>query len=305
MLRSFKDILDAARQGGAKRLVVPSPDAADLLLLSEASAAGLVFPCLVGDGDAMKAMVDASPLAGKKYEIVDEHDHHQVLNRALGMLHTDAGDMLMQGTLPAQTVLHALHDKGKGMLPRGGLMSFVSVFPLLKKERLILVTDTFINNHPSIAEKQQILSNALKLARILGIEAPKVAVLAAIEQINPGIPSTLSAAVLSKMSERRQFGDAVVEGPLDIDCALSRVAAERKGVKSVVTGDVDVCLVPEIDTGHLMAEALVFFGKMHMAGVVMGTIKPAILHLPFVSREDRLVQIALACLLKEKGGSHE
>jgi len=114
----------------------------------------------------------------------------------------------------------------------------------------------------------------------------------------------LSAAILSKMSERRQFGDAVVEGPLDIDCALSRAAAERKGVNSIVTGEVDIYLVPEIDTGFLMAEALVFFGKMKTAGVVMGTSKPVILDLAFVSREDRLARIALACLLDGEGGSY-
>jgi len=303
MAHSFKDILERARLGGTKRLVIPCPEEKDVLLLSEASAARLTSPCFVGDKDAIKNIVDESPLAEKEYEIVKENDPQLALSRALEILHGHDGDILMQGGIPAQMVLHALHDKSRGMLPKGSIMSFVSVFPLLKGEKLILVTDTYINSHPSVAEKQQILTNCLKLARILGIEAPKVAVLAAIEQVNPGIPSTLSAAILSKMSERRQFGDAIVEGPLDIDCALSRTAAERKGVKSIVTGDADIYLVPEIDTGYLMAEALVFFGRMQMAGVVMGTIKPVILNLPFVSKGDRLVQIALACLLSKDGGS--
>ncbi|HOO47590.1 MAG TPA: phosphate acyltransferase [Deltaproteobacteria bacterium] len=298
MVRSFKDILDKALLGGAKRLVVPCPRKEDALLLYEASAAGLIFPCFVGNGEAIKNLVDESPLAEKEYEIVKENDPHLALGKALEILHTHDGGILMQGGIPAHTVLHALHDKSRGMLPKGGIMSFVSVFPLLMGEKLILVTDTYINNHPTVAEKQQILTNALNLARILGIEAPKVAVLAAIEQVNPSIPSTLSAAILSKMSERRQFGDAIVEGPLDIDCALSRTAAERKGVKSTVTGEADVYLVPEVDTGHLMAEALVFFGKMKMLGVVMGTSKPVILDLPFVSLEGRLAQIAMACLLE-------
>ena len=305
MLNSFNDIIEAARQKGAQIIVVPNPETDDVLLLAEASAAGLIIPCFVGEGKAIKAMVDGSSLAAEKYELVDVHDPHHAMDRALDMLHNNVGDILMQGNIPTQMVLHALHDKHKGMIPKGGLPSFVSVFSMQKKEKLFLVTDTFINNHPSVAEKQQILSNALKLALIMGMKAPKVAALAAIEQVNPGIPSTLSAAILSKMSERRQFGDAIVEGPLDIDCALSRVAAERKGVKSMVTGDVDIYLVPEIDTGYLMAEALVFFGKMKMAGVVMGTSKPVILNLPFISREDRLIQIALACLLNEEGGSIE
>jgi phosphate butyryltransferase len=163
------------------------------------------------------------------------------------------------------------------------------------------VTDTFINNRPTLAEKQLILEHALRLAGVLGIEAPKVAALAAIEQINLNIPSTLDAAILSKMSERKQFGKAIVEGPLDIDCALSEAAAGRKGLRSVVTGNVDIYLVPEIDTGQLLAEVLVFFGKMNMAGAIMGTTNPVILNLPFVSEEDRMVEISIAALMCEKG----
>jgi phosphate butyryltransferase len=120
---------------------------------------------------------------------------------------------------------------------KGGTASYISVFPLLKREKLILITDTFLNDFPGLVEKQGILNNALQLARRLGIETPNVAVLAAIEQVNPGIPSTLDAAILSKMGERRQFGKAVVEGPIDIDCALSKVAADRKGLQMPVTGN--------------------------------------------------------------------
>ncbi len=107
-----------------------------------------------------------------------------------------------------------------------------------------------------------ILENALFLSAILGIDTPKVSVLAAVEQVNPGIPSTLDAAILSKMSERGQFGKALVDGPLDIDCSLSHLAAKRKGINSNVTGNVDIYLVPEIDTGYLLAESLVCFGRI-------------------------------------------
>jgi len=154
-----------------------------------------------------------------------------------------------------------------------------------------------MNNSPSLAEKQIILEHALRLAAILGLDAPKVAALAAIEQVNLNIPSTLDAAILSKMAERKQFGRAVVEGPLDIDCALSEAAAARKGLKSSVTGNVDIYLVPEVDTGHLLAEALVFFGKMETAGAIMGTTNPVIMNLPFVSHKSRIVEIAIASLM--------
>jgi len=210
----------------------------------------------------------------------------------------------MQGGLTQRALMGAVLDEESGM-KKARVVSYASVFQLLKTEKLILVTDTFLNNNPGLIEKQAVLDNALQLERLLGVESPKVAVLAAIEQVNPGIPSTLDAAVLSKMAERRQFGKALVEGPLDIDCALSQAAAGRKGVQSVVTGNVDIYLVPEVDTGYLLAEALVFFGKMPAVGAILGTTKPVILDLPFISDENRVVEIALACVTCRKGGDNE
>lgn len=302
MLSSFHDVICAAMQSGEKKLIVPSPMASDIPLLVEATATGIILPCFVGDGKTVKSLLNNTPLAAGKYNFIEENDPRQVMDKALNALRSGAGDMIMQGSIPSQEILNALHDKHQGMISKGRLISFVSAFSFTKQQKLILLTDTFINDHPTLVEKQQILTNVLQLASTLGIDTPKTAVLAAIEQINPRIPSTLDAAVLSKMAERHQFGNAIVEGPLDIDCALSQVAAERKGVKSIVSGNADIYLVPEIDTGYLLAEALVFFGRMRMAGVVMGTVKPVILNLPFISREDRIAEIALACILQGKGG---
>jgi phosphate butyryltransferase len=302
MLNTFKSILEAAKQEGAKRIVVPFPGGEDIRILSSAASAGLIIPCLIGKEKTLKNMVGKTPLASMDHEIVDENYRKEALRRALAYMRAGHADILMQGGITHQALMNAVLDKESGLKKKGKAASYISLFPLLKREKLILVTDTFLNDHPGIVEKQAILENALQLARTLGIEEPKVAVLAAIEQVNPGIPSTLDAAILSKMAERRQFGKAVVEGPLDIDCALSRVAAGRKGLQSVVTGNVDIYVVPEIDTGHLLAEALVFFGRMQTAGVVMGTIKPVILNLPFVSDENRIVEMALAGLVCRKGG---
>ncbi|MDQ1278245.1 MAG: Phosphate acetyltransferase, partial [Thermodesulfobacteriota bacterium] len=273
-------------------------------LLAAASSAGLIIPILVGASSSLAALVGGSPLAVEKYELGEENDPGRIMRRAVAIVRDGRGDILMQGGAAPRELLEALRDKEQGLLPKGGVPSYVSIFSLLKREKLILVTDTFINSNPTLVEKQQLLMNALQLARLLGIEAPKVAVLAAIEQVNPGIPSTLDAAILAKMGERRQFGKAIVEGPLDIDCALSQVAAGRKGLQSVVTGNVDIYLVPEIDTGQLLAETLVFFGKMQTAGLVMGASKPVILNLPIVAAENRLTEIALACLACRKGGAN-
>jgi phosphate butyryltransferase len=303
MLTSFKEIIDTVRQEGAKRLAIPSVEKRDIALLSMAAGAGLIIPCLLGNGKVIEGMIKKTALKSLDYEIIDQKDRGRALSTAIGLIRANRADMLMQGGHDHQTLMDAVTDEKNG-LKKGKLMSHISVFQLPKQKKLIFVTDTFINNGPTLAEKQMILEHAIRFAAIMKIDAPKVAVLAAIEQINLNIPSTLDAAILSKMSERKQFGKAIVEGPIDIDCALSQAAAARKGLQSPVTGNVDIYLAPEIDTGHLLAEALAFFGKLEFAGAIMGTTNPVIMHLPFVSDESMVVEIAIAALMCKKGGDN-
>jgi phosphate butyryltransferase len=305
MIGTFPEIIAAAKKRTSrKRVVLPSPDRQQIDIMGKAVAINLIFPVLIGDGKKIEGLVKAVPLLSGDHEIIDERDQSRSLSRAIGMIKENQADILMQGDIEPQTFVHAVLDTKNGLLS-SKLASFVSVFQLLKRNKLILVTDTYINNTPSLPDKQMILENALRLAGILEIASPRVAVLAAIEQVNPGIPSTLDAAILAKMGERKQFGDVMVEGPLDIDCALNQKAAARKGVNSIVTGNVDIYLTPEIDTGYALAQLLVFIGRMQMAGVLMGTARPVILDLPFVSVENKIVEIALAVLMAEREDSHE
>ncbi len=297
MAGAFADIIEAAKKKAVKRrLAISSVKKPDMEIISRAAREGLIVPLLVGDGKAAEALVRKSNLASLQHEIVDVKDVGGALRTAMELVREGRADMLMQGADDLKKFMNAVLDAKTGLL-KGKLASYISVFQLPTRDKLVLVTDTFVNNYPGVTEKQLILEHAIKLAGLLGIDAPNVAALAAIEQVNPSIPSTLDAAVLSKMSERKQFGNAVVEGPLDIDCALSHLAAGRKGLKSVVTGNVDIYLVPDIESGYLLTQSLVFFGKMEMAGVLMGLTKPVILNLPFVLRENRLVEIALASLI--------
>jgi phosphate butyryltransferase len=300
MIRSFENIFEAAKALKPARLVTSFREA-DLDLICRAAAGGFIIPLLAGNRDAIARMNADSRLASLEYKVVEEEDPKAMLRRAISMIRERRADIIMQGGFNPNAFLAAVLDPGAG-LKKAKTASYVSLFELTESGKLILITDTFINNHPELAEKRFILENALSLSALLGIESPKVAVLAAIEQVNPGIPSTLDAAILSKMSERGQFGKALVEGPLDIDCALSPVAAKRKGIQSDVTGNVDIYLVPEIDTGYLLAESFVCFGRIRAAGIVMGTTNPVIPDVPFVTDECRLVEIALASLALDRGG---
>ncbi|HEX7539902.1 MAG TPA: phosphate acyltransferase, partial [Syntrophales bacterium] len=218
------------------------------------------------------------------------------LGMAIDMLKKGGADILMRGAMDPNRFLQTILDKEKGLL-KERLASLVSVFDPPAVERVTMVTDTYINSFPSVVEKITITENVIRLAGVLGYSSPKIAALSAIEQVNPAIPSTLDAAILSKMAERGQFGNVILEGPLDIDCAVNRRAATRKGVHSAVTGQGDIYLVPNVEAGYLMAQLSVFIGKTPMACALMGTSHSVVLSLPFVPMENRLTEIELAILL--------
>jgi phosphate butyryltransferase len=302
MIGAFRDILTRATDAGEqKRAAIASPGRRHLEILEKAVQAGLIMPVLVGDKKMLEGLRKGTLLAASDCRIIDEPDPAQALACAMALVKNREADILLQGGSDHQTFIDLVSDAKAGLM-NGRLMSYVSLYELPERNKLILVTDTYIQNQPSLADKQWILENALRLAALLEISKPKVAVLAAIEQVNPGIPSTLDAAILSKMADRRQFGDIVLEGPLDIDCALDRKAAARKGVHSEVTGNVDIYLAPEMDTGYSLAQLLVYIGIMPMVGMLMGTGSPVVLDLPLVSKDNKVIEIALAALMAGKGG---
>jgi len=296
MMTSFDQIRKEAKARGKKRAVVaPVPSAMDFSALSAALAEGLVSPIVIGSSDALSSWVKGLGKKASEIEIIEEPDAARALAIAIGMLKKGEADILMRGSLDPMRFLGAVLDKEKGLL-KERVASLVSVFdpPV---DQVTMATDTYINSFPSIVEKITITENVIRLARVLGFSSPKIAALSAIEQVNPAIPSTMDAAILSKMAERGQFGDVTLEGPLDIDCAVSRRAATRKGVHSAVTGHGDIYLVPNVEAGFLMAELSVFIGKTPMACALMGTSHPVVLNLPFVPAENRPTEIALAVLL--------
>jgi phosphate butyryltransferase len=300
MIGSFRDILTKAKDAGKQKCAaIALPDRRHLEMLAAAVQAGLIMPVIVGDQKMLEGLRKGTSLAASGCRIIDEPDPALALARVIALVKKGEADILLQGSTDHQSLIDRVSDAKTGLM-NGRLMSYASLYELPERNKLILITDTYIQNQPSLADKQLILEHALRLAALLEIPKPKVAVLAAIEQVNPGIPSTLDAAILSKMADRNQFGDIVLEGPLDIDCALDRKAAARKGVHSEVTGNVDIYLAPEMDTGYSMAQLLVYIGKMPMAGVLMGTGSPVVLDLPFVSQDNKVIEIALAALMAGK-----
>ncbi len=266
MMRNFKQILEKARDSGRKRLAVPAPRSHRIFqLLEEAEKTGLICPVTAGDPE-----------------------------KAIAMARNGEADMLFQGDAGMKEFIDVLTVKGAGIAERESL-SYVSIFEMPSENRLIMLTDTLIQTFPDIRQKVRILENAIVLAGILGVEKPKIAALSTVELVNFNVPSSVDAAVLAKMSERRQL-KGIIDGPLDIDCASSRERSRRKGLESPVAGQVDIYLLPDIEASYSIAEVLVFLGRRILAGALMGTRVPVVLNLRFESSYSLLLNMALASI---------
>jgi phosphate acetyltransferase len=204
--------------------------------------------------------------------------------------------MLMKGALHSDELLHEVmhHDTG---LRTGRRLSHVFVLSVPGYARPLLVTDAAINIAPTLEDKVSIVQNAIDLAHVLGIETPRVAILAAVETVNPSMPSTLDAAALCKMADRGQIRGGVVDGPLAFDNAVSPAAAKEKGIVSLVAGQADILLVPDIEAGNVLVKQMTFMGGADAAGIVLGARVPIVLTSRADNTRARLASCAVGTLL--------
>lgn len=277
MLRNFKQILEKARGKGRKRLAVPAPRSRRVYqLLEEAEKAGLITPVISSE--------DRS----------DQMLTRDILDGAIAMAKAGDADMVFQGDAAIGDFIDALSAKDAGVTQREAL-SYISLFELPSEDRLIMLTDTMVQDFPNLRQKKTILENAIGFAGTLGIEMPRIAALSVAELINFSVPSSVDAAVLARMSERKQF-KGIIDGPIDIDCSSSREKARRKGLESAVAGQVDIYFIPNIEAAYSIAEVLTFLGGSTPAGVLMGTRFPVVLNLRFESPYSLLLNIAIASI---------
>jgi phosphotransacetylase len=220
--------------------------------------------------------------------------------KAVDLVRTDAADVVMKGHIHTDALMHALLDKNRGLRVPGRRVSHIFLIEISSHPKLLGVTDAAINIAPDLSAKAQILQNAIEFFHVLQIEAPKVAVLSAVETVNPAITSTLDAACLTLMARRGQITGAVVDGPLAFDNAISRKAADEKGISSVVAGDADVLLVPDLVSGNILAKDLEYLAGANAAGIALGLAVPVVL----TSRADpapaRLASLAVAALMHHR-----
>jgi len=259
----------------------------------EASEAGLAAPVLVGPEGKIRAAAEAEGVDISGYRLVPTEHSHAAAREAVALARGGEVDALMQGSLALTELLHAVLDAASGLRTERRL-SHVYAFDVPTYPRLLLLTDAGIHVTPTLEHKRDIVQNAVELARAIGIAQPKVAILSALEQVTPRIPSTLEAAALCKMAERGQITGGVLDGPLAFDDAVSERAESR--VVSAVSGRADVLVVPDLESGSMLAEQLQHLGDAEAASIVPGARVPILPTTPGEAGIARLASLALAGL---------
>ena len=242
----------------------------------EAAKKGLIVPVLVGPEFKIRAVADAECVDISPYRIVSTSHSHESAQKAIAMARAGEVESVMKGSLHTDELMSAVVPSATG-LRTARRISHVFVLDVPAYSRLLLVTDAAINIAPSAKEKMDIAQNAIDLACVLGIEQPKVAILAAVETVNPDMQSTVDAAMLCKMADRGQITGGVLDGPLAFDNAISEEAARVKKIASSVAGKADILLVPNLEAGNILAKQLQYLAGAESAGIVLGTRVPIVL----------------------------
>jgi phosphate acetyltransferase len=261
----------------------------------EAGQLGLITPMLVGPAAKIHEIANASGIDLGETQMVDVSDSHAAARRAVELVREGKAELLMKGSLHTDELLGAVVARETG-LRTGRRLSHVFIMDVPTYHKVLMVTDAAINIAPILEDKVDICQNAIDLAISLGRETPKVAVLAAVETVNSKMPATLDAAALCKMAERGQIRGGLVDGPLAFDNAISKQAAEIKGIQSAVSGDPDILLVPDLESGNILAKQLSFLANADSAGVVLGARVPIILTSRSDTVRSRIASCAVAML---------
>jgi len=262
----------------------------------EAGAKGLIAPILVGPAAKIEEIAIKNGIDIGKARLVDAPHSHAAATKAVELVRQGAAELLMKGSLHTDEILSAVVARETG-LRTGRRISHVFIMDVPTYHKVLIVTDAAINIAPALEDKVDICQNAIDLALSLGVTAPKVAILAAVETVNSKMPATIDAAALCKMADRGQIKGGVLDGPLAFDNAISKEAAKIKGIRSDVAGDPDILLVPDLEAGNMLAKQLSFLANADSAGLVLGARVPIILTSRADSVRSRIASCAVAMLV--------
>jgi phosphate butyryltransferase len=293
--RSFSDFKSRVGQMEKRRIAVAAAEDAEVIkTLKETMELGLAECILVGDKVRIERLMKDEGLDNA--EIIDAPNPIEAALEAACLVRQGNADVLMKGLVNSSDFLKAVLDNEKG-LKTGKILSHLAAFEVPNYTRLQFHTDGGMNPYPDLALKKTIIDNGLEALQKIGINLPKVAVLTANEAVNPKIPSTVDAAELVGLNHRGEFLPCIMEGPISLDVALSKEAAQHKGIQSEISGETDLFIVPNIDAGNMIGKTLIYCAGAKMAGVILGAKSPVVMTSRAENAEGKLNSIIMACAI--------
>lgn len=282
VLKSLNDLKRLVEGGPRKKLVLAAAqDQHSLGAVIRAWKENIIEPILIGDKEGILNICDSQNYDITGVRIIHEPDPEKSVEMAVRMVSSKQADILMKGMIGSSTLLRCVLNKEWG-LRTGKLLSHFALFEVDTYHKVIAVTDVAMNIAPNLQDKIAIVNNSIACLNKLGYTMPKVAVLGAVEMVNENMEATLHAALLSKMNQRDQIKNCIIDGPLAFDNAVSLESAQHKGIRSEVAGDTDLLLMPDIEVGNVLYKSLVFFAKAKVASIILGALVPIVL----TSRSD-------------------
>ncbi len=297
MIPSFIAMSEQIKAGSRQRIAVANAQDKDVLLsLDQAAKSGLAEPLLIGEPQAITALMRQLDIAPDNYEIIAAPDEVEACRMAIRLVREKKADAVMKGLVSTSIILRAILDKENG-IRAGRLLSHIGLFYVEELGRFLIVTDAAMTILPDLEKKRGILDNAVTAARLLGLDEPRVACICAVEKVNPDMPATVDAAELVRLNQKGGIRNCLIGGPLALDNALFAEAAKVKNIVDPVAGKADILLMPNIEAGNTCYKMLAFICQSSAAGLVLGAGAPVILTSRSDNEMTKLNSIILALYL--------
>ncbi len=297
-IKTLDQILNAVRSKPKKRLVAAyANDPHTIEAIYDAYKMGLIEATLVGDKDIILNVCKDLNIAPEIFHIIDVKEDMEAAIKAVELINQGHGDIIMKGTVSTDKYLKAILNKEYGLVPPKGLLAHIAVAQTPKYHKLLIVTDVAIIPHPDLKQKITMVKYLIDTAHKLGIETPKVALVAATEQVTDAVPSTIDAAIIAKMAERGQIKGAIVDGPMGFDLAIDQDSVKIKKFNSPVAGDADCILFPNIEAGNVFYKTNNKLAGGMAGAIVAGAKVPIVLTSRGDSPQTKMYSIGLAALL--------
>ncbi len=297
MIRTIEELINTAKQIKTKPLIVACAEDEHVLEAVElARKEDIIDPILVGNQEEILKIMNDLNINPTYYKIIDEKDKEKASLKAVKLVHNEKEAILMKGLVDTSIILKAALNKEFGLRTENRI-SHVSVMESANYHKLLLMSDGAMNIAPRLDEKRQIIENSVKIAHALGNERPNVAIIGAVEKINPQMEATLDARDLKKMNEDGIIKNCVVSGPFAIDNAINKEAALHKGIEDPAAGEADILIMPRIEAGNVFYKTMMFLANAKSASVIAGAQKPIVLTSRADSTMSKYYSIALSALV--------